>query len=286
LLDYRDWVSYVHVPILVPLLILLPYLVIKSYERSARQSYLVDSLSQGSRDLEIMSRLLDGPMSPWIGEAAEIDSIQREPDFKGFDVLQDSRIIDMRAWNPAATGKNDSDSLVYGYRRVKILKRPGPAGNDLFRIGVLATHPKTQVRFPPQEVVPKLLMFNVESTVSGEKMARWEVSVNLSKVLADDFVDVTYEHISPGQFVKRGTGSTSISFQTQVDTAEVTRWFLLPRGKEYRSFRILRWETGKPEKVEPVKVVNEFLADDSTILAYKLLSVKAGYTHEVTWFYK
>ena len=38
--------------------------------------------------------------------------------------------------------------------------------------------------------------------------------------------------------------------------------------------------------MEPVKVVTEYLAEDSTILAYKLLSVKAGYTYEVTWFYK
>ena len=60
----------------------------------------------------------------------------------------------------------------------------------------------------------------------------------------------------------------------------------MPRGKEYRSFRILHWETAKPDTVEPVKVVSEYLADDSTILAFKLLSVKAGVTHEVTWYYK
>jgi hypothetical protein len=48
----------------------------------------------------------------------------------------------------------------------------------------------------------------------------------------------------------------------------------------------VRWETKNPDKVEPVRVINEFLADDYTILAYKLLSEKAGYTHEVTWYYK
>jgi predicted acylesterase/phospholipase RssA len=286
LLDYRDWMSYVYVPILIPLFILLPYIVIKSYERSARQSRLVDSLSQGSRDLEIMSRLLEGPMSPWIGESAEEVRGQGEPDFKGFEILQDSRIIDMRAWNPAESAKNDSESLVYGYRRLKFFKRPGHAENNLFRIGVLATHPKTQVRFPLQELQPKLHMLKDENMVSSEKKTHWEVSVDLSKVPAGDFVDLFYEHMSPGQFLKRGASSTTITFQTQVETAEVTRWLLLPRGKEYRSFRILQWETDKPVKVETVKVVNEYLADDSTILAYKLLSVKAGYTHEVTWYYK
>ncbi len=233
-----------------------------------------------------MSRLLDGPMTPWIGESAEEVRGQGTPDFQGFEVLQDSRIIDMRGWNPAEPAKNESESLVYGYRRLKLFKRPGHAGNDLFRIGVLATHPKTQVRFPPQELQPKVLMFKDENLDSGEKKTHWEVSMDLSKVPPGDFVDLVYEHLSPGQFLKRGAGSTTITFHTQVDTAEVTRWLLLPRGKEYRSFRILQWKTGKSEKVETVKVVNEYLADDSTILAYKLLAVKAGYTHAVTWYYK
>ena len=118
-----------------------------------------------------------------------------------------------------------------------------------------------------------LRMSNMESTIPGEKMVRFEISADLSKVPAGDFVDLAYEHISPGLFVQRGMNTTSITFRTQVDTGEVTRWFLLPRGKEYRSFRILRWKTGKPDSVEPVKIVNEYLADDSTILAYKLISV-------------
>jgi hypothetical protein len=95
------------------------------------------------------------------------------------------------------------------------------------------------------------------STIPGEKMVRWDVSADFSQVLPGEFVDVIYEHMSPGLFLRRGSASTSITFRTQAETAEVTRWFLLPRGKEYRSFRIVRWETGKPEKVEPVRVVNK-----------------------------
>jgi hypothetical protein len=38
--------------------------------------------------------------------------------------------------------------------------------------------------------------------------------------------------------------------------------------------------------MEEVKVVTEYLAEDYTILAYKLMLGKAGYTYEVQWFYK
>jgi hypothetical protein len=38
--------------------------------------------------------------------------------------------------------------------------------------------------------------------------------------------------------------------------------------------------------MERVKVVTEFLADDYSILAFKLLALKPGYAYEVQWFYK
>jgi hypothetical protein len=110
--------------------------------------------------------------------------------------------------------------------------------------------------------------------------------VDFRKVPAGDVVDVIYEHYSPAVFLQRGDSSTTIEFRSEVDTAEVTRWFLMPLGKNYRSFRIVRYETGKPGTAEAVKGFTEYLAEDSTILAFKLTSVKAGYTYEVTWFYR
>ena len=75
-------------------------------------------------------------------------------------------------------------------------------------------------------------------------------------------------------------------FHIQAETAELTTWVLMPEGQEYRSFRIIRYPTGKPEEVEAVKVVTEYLAEDFTILAFKLLSLKPGYTYEVNWTYR
>ena len=99
-------------------------------------------------------------------------------------------------------------------------------------------------------------------------------------------VDVIYEHDSPADFVQRGEISTTIGFRSDFDAAEVTRWFLLPRGREYRRFQIHRYEMDKPGTAEVVKEFTEILADDSSIIAYKMASVKAGYMYEVTWFYK
>jgi hypothetical protein len=286
LLDWRDWISYVYVPIIVPLLFLLPLMIVKSYQRSHRLSQLIDSLSQGSRDLQLMTRLLDGPIQPFVGETPEDPPAGEPPDLKGFVVLQDSRILDLRQWKQTPSGQPDPNSLAYGYRRMKVYKPLTFEGSSVFRVHMLCTSPKTQTRFPPQQFKPQLFLSSPKNKDRHENSRLWELNVDLQKLPMGDTADLIYEHFSPGEFLQAGETSTSIAFSMQVDTAEMTRWIMMPEGKEYKNFRLVRYETGKPEKVEPVKLTTEYLADDYTILAYKLLSVKAGYTYELTWYYK
>jgi predicted acylesterase/phospholipase RssA len=286
LLDYRDWVSYIYVPLIVPLLFLAPYLVVSYYKHSKHVSALIDSISQGSPDMDVISRLLEGPFAPWAGEPAEEVPELRPRSFQGVEILQDSRVIDLRRWNPAAAGKDDPTSLVYGYRRPKIRKTQQNPGNEVFRIGLLATHAQTQVRFPPQDLRPKLRMMRVDGPSTGEKSYRFEASIDLRKVRTGSTVDLIYEHISPGTFVKRSEEATTLDFKLEADTAEVTRWIFMPAGKEYETFRVFQYEADKPETIEQITPVTEFLAHDYSIIGYKLLLLKAHTGHEVQWSYK
>jgi predicted acylesterase/phospholipase RssA len=286
LLDRRDWTSYVYVPLLIPIVFLLPYMVAKSHQRSQRINHLVESLSQGSRDLGQMSRLLEGKQEPWIGEPAEEVRRFDESDFKGFGILQDSRIFDLRSWKPVKPGEKDPSSLVFGYRRLKVFKQPEKAGNNLFHVYLLGTSPQMGVRFPTQQLQPKLSMSRMEDATRGQKEYHWRASYDFQHEPAGEFVDLIVEYHASGQYLQRGGNGTVLVFPIHADTAELTAWILMPEGKEYRSFRIVRYETAKPENVEAVKVVTEYLAEEFTIIAFKLLSLKSGYTYEVSWTYR
>jgi predicted acylesterase/phospholipase RssA len=284
LLSFRDWTSFVYIPLLL-LLLLVPYFLVDSYQQSRRVSRLIESISQGSPDFVIMSQLMRAPMRLFKGVPVEEVRNFEPLDYKGFTILQDSRIIDLRSWDPAGAGKTDTASLVYGYRRLKVQKAE-KQGNNVFRVTALATSADSQFRFPLQRFQPRLSRMSVKSSDAQEKMCQFEVSVDLSKAPTGQVVDVLYEHFSPGDFVQRGDVSTTIAFRSDFDAAEVMRWILLPRGKEYSSFEILKYETGKPATAEVVKGFTEFLADDASIIAFKMPSVKAGCTFEVTWVYK
>jgi predicted acylesterase/phospholipase RssA len=286
LLDYRDWVSYIYVPIIVPLLILTPYATFRIYQRTHKINQIVESLSQSSRDLEKMSELMDGPVAPFTGERPEEVRTLDEPETPGFKVLQDMHILDLRTWKPSPAEHSDPNSMLYSYRRLKVVKLVSNPGKDVFRLRMLANSPNTQIRFPPQQLPTSLRMANVERTTSGPKECRWEASYDFDSVPVGDYVDLIFDDLAPGQFLRRDEHSTTLSFAIHTETAEVTRWILLPKGKEYRNFRIIRFKTGAPDKVEDVKIVTEYMASDYTILAFKLLAVDGGYTYEVTWYYR
>jgi hypothetical protein len=126
----------------------------------------------------------------------------------------------------------------------------------------------------------------VRSSPPGQEECRWEAAFDFQGVAAGEFVDLVVDELSPGQFLKRGNNGSSIPFIVQGETAELTTWILMPRGREYGSFRISRHETGKPEKTEAVHLVTEYMPDDFTILAFKLMALKPGWTYVISWVYK
>jgi len=286
LLDYRDWTSYVYVPLLVPLLLLMPYFIVESYQRSHRTNQLIESFAQGSPDLKHMSRLLDnGPEEGWTGVAAEDVSQIEKPNREAFEILQSSVITDLRNWQAGAT--SDSSSLIHRYHRLKVLRKSDDAGSYLFHFPVGLRDPKAQFRFPPQQLEPKLRKSSeVESSSRpGEKECDWDVSYDFRKAPVGDSVDLVVEFQYSGRFGKHNETGNIIPFTVPAETAELTMWILMPRGKQYRDFRILRRPTGTPDRVV-VQPASRYLAEDSTILAFRMLSVKPGYGFEVQWFYK
>lgn len=86
--------------------------------------------------------------------------------------------------------------------------------------------------------------------------------------------------------MRHSGNSMIVPLNVRGDTAEVTVWILMPLGRQYSDFRVIRYEAGQADKVEAVEPITRYMATDFTILAFKLLSVEARYNYEVGWTYK
>jgi predicted acylesterase/phospholipase RssA len=281
ILDYRDWVSYLYVPILVPMVILLPYFVTQYYESKHRANMIIQSVSQGNPAITILSRLLrDGPDKPLVGVRPEPAGQFDDSDLYRFGILGVSHVIDLRLWNPAKGDQNDSRSNVHIYRALKVRKEIEKEGEDIFRYAFFAANPKAVFRFPRQALQPKLHM-----VCDSEKDCRWEVHCDFTTVPAGQWRDIIIESQTPAAFLKRGENSTAQSFEFASDIAEVDFWILMPRERQYRDFRLMRYKKGEPGSAEAIIPATQFLAEDSEILAFKMLATKPLYRYEMSWEY-
>jgi hypothetical protein len=283
LFDHRDWTSYLHVAVLVPALFFVSHSLFKYYQRTHRTSYLINSLSQGNRDVDQISRFLESRSLPWTG--APFKDVDQGLDSKGhgFEILQDSRIMDLREWKPGAPGKGE---LAFGYRRLKVTKTAEQAGDYKLPLDLITTDPDSVVRIPPQELQATLFRSKLVETGPSDSKCRWQAVFDLSHMPLGEPVDLLVEYYSPGEYLQHNEGRTTLPVLISAPTAELTMWIMLPLGKEYRSWRVVKYRKQDLQSAQTVKVVTEYLADDFTILAFKMLALKADYNYEVQWFYK
>jgi hypothetical protein len=120
----------------------------------------------------------------------------------------------------------------------------------------------------------------------GQKEYHWVARYDLERIPIGDFVELVVEDHDPGRYLQRSENGSALSFDIWAETAEMTMWLLMPQGREYQGFRIVRHKRGEPRTAEAVRVVTEYLATDYTIIAFKLLSLRPGFTYEVSWAYK
>lgn len=282
LLDWRDWVSFIYVPLLIPILFVLPYYGIKWYHQAQVAQRLIESMAQSNRDFNVMSKLLqDGPVEPFTGLPVQEEGELKPLDYSGFEVIADTRVMDLRPWKISSSGSDDS-SWVYLYRRLRVKKIASTADEFVARVRVSAA--KWQLRSLNSRIPTSLRAGHQDTTTGdGKPVPIVDVAFDLAKVPANEVVDLSYEIMArepPLELLQ------SAAIYVDAKTALLTCWWLLPVGKQYQSMEVLRYPIGKASRPERVVPASDLVSPDGQIVAFNLLSVEPGFMYERRWTYR
>lgn len=282
LLDFRDWISCVYVPLLVPILIVLPYYALQWYQQTQVAQRLVESMAHSNHDYAVMRDLLQDGFSPPFDGLEAVEALQpTPPDYSGFEVIADTRVFDLRPWKVATAADGGTDSWAYGYRRIRLQKLQP----DATRFVILLRMPTSRIALRPldqQHPVAFRALKNEEPQASSP-LTVFEVEFDLSKVPARDVVDLSFEmqihDISP-------VDNQLINFYVDAETGLLSYWLLLPQGKRAERFELLRYANEKGQAPVSVIPAHQLDAVGDQMLAFTLLSLKPGLTYECRWAYQ
>jgi hypothetical protein len=279
MLDYRDWSSYMYVPLLVPILIVLPYYGVKWYHQSQVAQQLIESMAKSNSDYDVMKKLLqEGSSEPFQGMPVQEVHELTPPDYSGVEVIADMRVWDMRSWKTKSQQLTNKPSWAYGYRRIRLQKLEPTTNRFVVHLRMPTTHFDVRPRTDRGPTAVRLLRDTAPD--APEQLHVFEVEFDLSKDAVRDLVDLSFESLIR---MPRPDDTRSTSLYVDTETGILSYWLLMPEDQRHRSFDLLRYPTGNASAREHVAPAYRMKAPNGRVLAFALLSADPGFIYECRW---
>jgi predicted acylesterase/phospholipase RssA len=276
LLDYRDWTSYIYVPLLVPMFVVLPYFIMKWYREAHIDQQLVESMAQSNRDYAFMRKLLqEEPSPPFEGMRPEEVRELTPMDYKGFEVIADMRVFDFRPWKPSTGRSSDERSWAHGYRRVRVQKLE-PNANRFVMLGRTKTT-QIDVRSLSDRIPMKVRLLRNTAQKADTPLNVFEIECDLSKVPVRTVVDLAIEY---SDREPRPENWQALDFYVDTDTALLSLWLLMPHDLPVKNFDVFRFSSGKEPVPETIAPSQQITLMNGRIAAFSVASAKARFIYE------
>jgi hypothetical protein len=278
LFDWRDWVSYVYLPILAALLMIGPWMAFRFYDlhrtNSQRQA-LFNLIAEGSEDYRTISHLLELGSAPQFTPAsvAVVDKFQ-PTDYRGFQFISETQVYDQRA-NQAQLSPG-SHWRFYSSRRFRVARQDeGQALQVQFRIE--GQHPA--VHSPNAALTPK---FRRLKQAPGN-WSQWEAEFDLSRVQADKPIDLIIETESLRPHPAGESQQWSLAIEPPAKFGLISMWVLLPSRTRFTGYELVEREADDAQGTRRIQPSMGDTSSSGSILAWGLVNPAPGAIYECRW---
>ena len=225
-----------------------------------------------------------GEWEPLVPE--DVNEIQ-PPNFSGFRLITDTRVLDARAWQP-----DSEDNRIVSYRRMLVRRVPDsldsedPPSLDVNRFRIQQFNPTGEVsaRSSNKGLAP-VLRRAPEVGPSGEKGFTYEAEFDLSSVPSGEDFDVGFELVTPG-VQGREDRIARLTFPIIAPTDVATMWVLLPPGRPYRDVDLIGYDRNAPAAVNSVEPTYRFDMADGSLFGWMLVAPRDNFIYECRWTWR
>ncbi|WP_165063903.1 patatin-like phospholipase family protein [Paludisphaera rhizosphaerae] len=294
LFSIRDWPSYLHVPLLLAATVGLPYFGYRTYKNASRSEMIVNAITYSNPDFQLVLQLARNNSIPgeWTSLKAEDVAELTPVGFNGFRLVTDTRIYDLRSWNPETTA--DGSSRVVSYRRLQVRRLPpnptaaGPGSNqpaNKFRLQQFGIHNNVLVRCDAKALQP-ILRIAPHVTAAGLSGFLYEIEFDLSSVPEGQDFAIGFEVTEGSAILGPIDPEMRLEFPILAPTDVATMWVLLPETHPSRNFSVIGYDPANPVNVKSITPTYDFRMADGSLLGWMLVAPRDGHMYECRWPWK
>lgn len=271
-LNFRDWPTYVYIPLLVLLLGVLPVFIYRYRQQASVNAMIIDAIAHGSPDFrKILDLVQSEPAPAWTPQPIED---RREPtavNYEGFDVLRDVWIVDMRDWQAK------TNDVAHFYRRLRVRKL---ADVDHLVVKIIRPFDRVDFHCGPETLKPTIGRI---SPRPGERDTTWELAFDLSSVPKGRTEDIEIEGTVHDIMAKKGEDENWMRYRAAIPTAEASIWMIFPINRPYTHYSLVRYPVDDPSTFQKVDTSYTIDHPRGSIIAWSIINPEIGYFYECNW---
>lgn len=282
LLNPRDWTSYLYVALAIFVFGYLPLQVYQLYKKSQVQGQVIDSIASGNPDIrDILELLDDKPLADWQPiQVKEIDQ-PSEADTSGVEILDYSRIIDLRHWRPEAKDPADQGAVYVKDRIMLILPEDSNASTER-GARVMFSFPSLfdDVEFQQPEQRFQAEFRRLSKPTSDYGVDRWyyEIEYDLKGLPRGEPATITLEMMA-----RIPTPVSRAPFITRFKTDLVTVWMLFPEDRPYQNYELVTYPANKSEAPTVMNSRYEIQHPYGSLIGWSVVNPEIGQVYECRW---
>lgn len=283
LLDRNDVMTYLFLPFMLAVLLSGPYLIYRTYVSTTSVRQALGLVAEGNPDeARLLALVRQGPVADLQGlEAVPVDRLE-PADFRGFEFLTDSHIVDLRLWerDPLSWGRA-SGPQVYQHRRYMVRRTGVEGADDHLRFQFDSRSPDFTVACANRSLSPTLKQIPPDGKVQEY---RWELDLDFSGVPIGEAVEVVVDEVYRGPEIREGRDGANALLHVSYGITKVARmWILMPSRRPGGRLSLIAYEASKPEERRPIRPTRLFTALDGAVVGWEIIGPDPDTTYEGHW---
>ncbi len=283
LLDVRDWMTWIYIPLIVLLLGILPLFAYRMYRHARLDAALSRAVVEMREDFRKMLSLLEfGPPAEFSSMPVEdTDTLRPRLGEEGLDIVADTRITDLREW---LAESRQGPRRVFVYRHVMVRKLSESTGVPGLRLQSLWDSPDLAVHCENAELKPIVRRCNQSATSNANGPFAWEIMLDFSSVPVAQTVDVVVSVMqSAPADDTRLAQKDWWHFEVDAEPEVATSWVLLPSYQAHGSFSVVRSRNDSRDVIELVNPTHHTRMQGGAVISWSVVHPEPGYTYSSRW---
>lgn len=274
LISFRDWPSYLWLGLILLLISWGPYQIYKMQKQAQRAEMVLNAIAETSPLYRrILERLESSPIDSLKGlPFADVESME-PPNYHGFEIVTDARIIDLRAM---FDGSDESELSVHSEMRVRRTED-----------SVDNTHLRIQRKLHVDELTFACLNPRLNPTLTRMKQGHgvflWQLDLDFSRIPIGDEVDVITDSMLIPEVASQTDDEGRFNFSISTETGLTTIWVLMPEGRRYESLEMSKHSIDNPNAPEEVVPTVQVEMPLGSLITFQLVNPDANYLYTCRW---